>query len=408
MIAMGRKVMKELEKVRRYIYNCSKCGVCVSKVTGEVPYVCPVKESTAGFDYFSSRGKTVIAQGLLEGAISPSAKLAEVIYSCTLCGNCMTQCGSINQDTGEALVDTTKIVEALRADFLQNHPKWIDPAYRSILNSTRQYNNPWGLPRTAKEKWAKKMKLKNAQKEPAPVLLFIGCTMAASQELSTRARKAAEIMSTTNVDFAILGKDEPCCGSVQKRIGDVELAREMMEENINLFNRLGCEMIVTLCAGCANMLKNDYRETKEKLKPRVLHIVEFLPKLITEEKLQLVSKNSLKVSYHDPCHLGRHMGIYDPPRAILDALPGVDVIERPATKENTICCGAGGGMRIFESGSLAEQIGQTAIESAAQEGAEALVTACPFCEMNLDAASRSLNNQIPVYDIIDLVYEALK
>jgi len=408
MITMGRNVMKELEKVRRYIYNCSKCGVCVSKVTCEVPYVCPVRESTAGFDHFSSRGKTVIAQGLLEGAISPSAELAEAIYSCTLCGNCMTQCGSINQDTGEALVDTTKIVEAMRADFLENHPEWIDPAYRSILSSTRQYNNPWGLPRAAKEKWAKKMKLKNAQKEPAPVLLFIGCTMASSQELSTRARKAAEIMSTTNVDFAVLGKDEPCCGSVQKRIGDVELTREMMEENVNLFNSLGCETIVTLCAGCANMLKNDYRETKEKLKPRVLHIVEFLPKLITEEKLQLVSKNSLKVSYHDPCHLGRHMGIYDPPRAILDALPGVDVIERPATKENTICCGAGGGMRIFESGSLAEQIGQTAIESAAQEGAEALVTACPFCEMNLDAASRSLNNQIPVYDIIDLVYAALK
>ena len=100
------------------------------------------------------------------------------------------------------------------------------------------------------------------------------------------------------------------------------------------------------------------------------------------------------------------MGIYDQPRVILNALPGVDLIERYATKENTICCGAGGGMRVFESGSLAEKIGQTAIESAAQEGAEALVTACPFCEMNLAAASRRLNNQIPVYDIIDLIYEA--
>jgi len=408
MITMGRKVMKELEKVRRYIYNCRKCGVCVSKVTGGVPYVCPVKESTAGFDHFSSRGKTIIAQGLLEGEIEPSQELAEVIFSCTLCGNCMTQCGSINQDTGEALVDTNKIVEAMRADFLENHPEWIDPAYESVLHSTRQYNNPWGLPRTAKEKWAKKMKLKNARKEPAPVLLFIGCTMASSQELSPRARKAAEIMGKASVDFAILGKDEPCCGSVQKRIGDLELASEMMEENVNLFNSLGCETIVTLCAGCANMLKNDYRETKEKLKPRVLHIVEFLPKLITEEKLQLVSKNSLKVSYHDPCHLGRHMGVYDEPRAILDALPGVDVIERPATKENTICCGAGGGMRIFASGSLAEKIGQTTVQSAIEVGAEALVTACPFCEMNLEAAARNPKNQIPVYDIIDLVYEALK
>ena len=405
---MGKESMYNLRKVSQSIYSCRRCGMCGNKVATGVPYICPVRESTPGFDHFYARGKTVIAQGLLEGEIEPSQELAEVIFSCTLCGNCMTQCGSINQDTGEALVDTNKIVEAMRADFLENHPTWIDPAYRSVLSSTRQYNNPWGLPRTAKGKWAKGMKLKNARKEPAPLLLFVGCTMASSQELSPRARKAAEIMSTANVDFAILGKDEPCCGSVQKRIGDVELAREMMEENVNMFNSLGCETIVTLCAGCANMLKNDYRETKEKLKPRVLHIVEFLPKLIQEGKLQLRGKHSLKVSYHDPCHLGRHMGIYDEPRAILDALPGVDVIERPATKENTICCGAGGGMRIFESGSLAEKIGQATLQSAIEVGAEALVTACPFCEMNLETAAKNPKNQIPVYDIIDLVYETVK
>ena len=382
--------------------------MCGNKVTTGVPYICPVKESTPGFDHFYSRGKTVIAQGLLEGEIETSQKLAEVIFSCTLCGNCMTQCGSINQETGEALVDTTKIVEAMRADFLQNHKEWIDPAYKNVLDSTRQYNNPWGLPRAAKEKWAKGMKIKNARKEPAPVLLFVGCTMTSGQSLSSRARKAAEIMSIANVDFAILGKDEPCCGSVQKRIGDVELAHEMMEENINLFNSLGCETIVALCAGCTNMIKNEYKQAEVTLKPRILHIVEFLPKLITEGKLHLRGNHSLKVIYHDPCHLGRHMGIYDPPRAILNALPGVDLIERYATKENTICCGAGGGMRIFESGSLAEKIGQATVQSAIEVGVEALVTACPFCEMNLDAAARSSNNHIPVYDIIDLVYETLK
>jgi Fe-S oxidoreductase len=405
---MGKESMHNLKKVSQSIYSCRRCGMCGNKVTTGVPYICPVRESTPGFDHFYARGKTVIAQGLLEGEIEPSQKLAEVIFSCTLCGNCMTQCGSINQETGEALVDTTKIVEAMRADFLQNHKEWIDPAYKNVLDSTRQYNNPWGLPRAAKEKWAKGMKIKNARKEPAPVLLFVGCTMTSGQSLSSRARKAAEIMSIANVDFAILGKDEPCCGSVQKRIGDVELAHEMMEENINLFNSLGCETIVALCAGCTNMIKNEYKQAEVTLKPRVLHIIEFLPKLITEGKLHLRGKHSLKVTYHDPCHLGRHMGIYDQPRAILNALPGVDLIERYATKENTICCGAGGGMRIFESGSLAEKIGQTAVQSAIEVGAEALVTACPFCEMNLESATRNPNNQIPVYDIIDLVYETLK
>jgi Fe-S oxidoreductase len=381
--------------------------MCGNKVKSGVPYVCPVKESTPGFDHFYSRGKTVIAQGLLEGALEPSPELAEVLFSCTLCGNCMTQCGSVDQDTGEALVDTTKIVEAMRADFLENYPQWLNPAYQSILNSTRQYNNPWGLPRTAKEKWAKKMQLKDAQKDPAPVLLYTGCTMPSSQSLSSRARKAAEILSRAGVDFAILGKDEPCCGSVQKRIGDRELASEMMEDNIELFNSLDCEKIVALCAGCANMLKNDYGQAQTELKPKVLHIVEFLPKLITEGKLQCKNEHLLKVAYHDPCHLGRHMGVYNQPRTILNGLPGIELIERAATRENTICCGAGGGMRIFESGTIAEKIGQAAVESAIHAGAEALVTACPFCEMNLEAAARNQDTQIPVYDIVDLVYETL-
>jgi len=381
--------------------------MCGNKVTAGVPYICPVREATPGFDHFYARGKTVIAQGLLEGAIEPSPELAEVIYTCTLCGNCMTKCGSVNQETGEALVNTSEIVEALRAEFLQDHPQWVDPADRSILASTRQYNNPWGLPRTAKEKWAQKLHLKSALKEPAPVLLFTGCTMASSKDLVPRARKAAQLLIAARVDFAILGKDEPCCGSVQKRIGDRDLARDMMEENIKLFNSVGCETIVTLCAGCTNMLKNDYKQAQQKLKPKVLPIVALLPKLMKEEKLLFKNTHPLKVAYHDPCHLGRHMGMYDEPRAILGALPGVEVVERLATRENTICCGAGGGMRIFESGVLAEKMGQAAVLSAIEVGAEALVTACPFCEMNLAAAARDLQDPIPVYDIIDLVHEAL-
>ena len=251
------------------------------------------------------------------------------------------------------------------------------------------------------------MGLKQAGKEPAPVLLFVGCTMASSQALSGRAKKAAQILQKAGVDFAVLGKDEPCCGSVQKRIGDPALAGAMRDENIRLFNRLGCTTIVTLCAGCSSMLKKEYADAPAKLEPRVVHIVEFLPKLLQEKKLVLKKTASLRAAYHDPCHLGRYLGIYDEPRDILNALPGVTLLERTATRENTICCGAGGGMRVFESGVLAEQIGRAAVESAAATGAEALVTACPFCEMNLDAAAKNANSHIRICDIIDLVHEAL-
>ena len=113
------------------------------------------------------------------------------------------------------------------------------------------------------------------------------------------------------------------------------------------------------------------------------------------------------VCYHDPCHLGRHMGIYDQPRAVLRALPGLRLVERAATGKNTLCCGAGGGMRVFESGSRALEIARAAIVSARDAGAEVMVSACPFCEMNLSAASRTMPEAMPVFDIIDLVHTAV-
>ena len=399
---MAKSSMKALEKVRGYIYSCRKCGVCRYKMTGKVPYVCPVKKASPGFENFSSRGKIMLAQALLEGAIEPSAGLARAAYSCTLCGNCMTQCGATDQDTGKPLVDNTAVVEALRADLLLESPGLVDEAYHRVLASSRQYGNPWGMPRSARSKWAKNLKLKDAQKEHADVLLFTGCTMALNPQLSQRAQKAAAILKAARVDFGILGASEPCCGSVQNRIGDRDLASDMIKKNIALFNGLGCAAIVTLCAGCCNMLSKEHTG----LAPKVYHLVEYLARLVKDNKIAFTGKKELTVAYHDPCHLGRHLGIFNPPRDILRALPGITLVERAATRENTICCGAGGGMRLFDGGALAADMGREALDAALSAGAQAMVSACPFCETNLETAAQGLDSQMPVYDIVDLVYDA--
>ena len=402
---MGKQEMKDLSLVSHFIYNCRKCGLCGSKFTARVPYVCPVKESTGGFEHSTARGKIILAQGLLEGAIRPSRELAEIIYTCTLCGNCQIQCGSIDNSTGLPLVDTTRVIEAMRADLLREHPELVDQAYQTMFNSTRQYDNPWGLPRTVKERWAKGLFLKDARKEPHEVLLFTGCTIPSNPALGARARKAALILKKAGVDFAVLGKNEPCCGSVQKRVGATDLAQEMMKRNVTLLNSLGSSAIITLCAGCYHMLKQEYQTGETPLKPKVYHFVEFLSHLIKKETLSFKKKKTLTVTYHDPCHLGRTMRIFEPPREILKALPGITLVERVATRENTICCGAGGGMRLFGGGILAEEIGKAAVLAARDAGAEAVVTACPFCELNLDAAARQLGFPLAVYDITDLVSE---
>lgn len=399
-----------MHAVKKFIYNCRKCGACVGKVTTRVPYVCPVREATPGFEHFSARGKIIIAQGVLEGSIEPSQTLADAAYSCTLCGNCVLQCGAIDQETGKPLVDTTQIIEALRADLLESYPELIDRDYKTVLTLTRTYDNPWGVPRSTKGKWATELGLKDAQKERAAVLLFTGCTVASNPALLERAKKAAAILKIAGVDFAVLGQHEPCCGSVQKRIGDGGLARQMMGKNISLFNTTGCDTIVTLCAGCYSMLKQEYQEgaADTKLNPAVYHFVEFLEKLIRQQKLSFCRGKLLTVAYHDPCHLGRHMGVYDPPREILRNLPGVKLVERAANRESTLCCGAGGGMRIFADGACAVDIGLRAVEAARLAGAEALATACPFCELNLNAAAQKIDSLLPVYDIIDLVADCLE
>ena len=401
-MTMTKSSMKELEKVRGYIYSCRKCGVCRYKMTGRVPYVCPVKKASPGFENFSSRGKMLLAQALLEGQIQPSAGLARAAYSCTLCGNCMTQCGATDPDTRKPLVDNTAVVEAMRADLLRECPDLIDEAYRRVLAQTRQYGNPWGMPRSARGKWAKGLKLKDAQKEPVEVLLFIGCTMSLNPELAVRAKKAAAVMQAAGVGVGILGAAEPCCGSVQKRIGDRELAEEMIEQNTALLNGLGSSVIITLCAGCCNMLKTEYAG----LTPKVYHLVEYLARLVKDQKIALTKNQQLTVAYHDPCHLGRHLGVFNPPRDILKALPGITLVERTATRENTICCGAGGGMRLFEGGAFAQDMGREAVRAARAAGAQAIVSACPFCETNLETAAQGLEAPMPVYDIIDLVYDA--
>lgn len=398
----------ELKKVSSFIYNCRKCGMCGNKTSDTIPYVCPVKEHTAGFEHFYSRGRLVIAQGLLENQIIPSQELADIVYACSLCGNCTEQCGMTDPRTGLPLVDGARVIEAMRADLYRTHPEYLAKGYHRALSATRQYDNPWESPRLKKQKWPQGIKLKNAQKEPVDVLLFVGCTIPSNPLLVDRARKAAIILKQAGIEVGILGKNEPCCGSVQRRIGAVDLFHEMMERNIRFLNSLECDMIVTLCAGCYHTLKKDYASADEKLSPKVYHMVEYLSQLIKERKMAFAGKQSIRVAYHDPCHLGRHMKIFDPPRFVIENLSGVTLTERSSTKENTICCGAGGGMRLLAEGDLAEKIGKEALVSALDAGAEGLVTACPFCEINLETASQRYDIMLPVYDIVDLVSEAIK
>jgi len=212
-------------------------------------------------------------------------------------------------------------------------------------------------------------------------------------------------LEAADVDFGIVHPDEWCCGSIFFRTGVWNLARELASHNLEVLKASGAKKVVIHCAGCFRTIAKDYVELFGKLPFEVVNAVDLIRDLLKEGKLKL-EKANVKVTYHDPCHLGRHMGIYEAPREILKMMPGVKFVEMKRIRDASWCCGAGGGVK---SGfpELAVEIAKDRIKEAEETGADYLVTACPFCIMNLQDAKEALGSKIRVLDIVELVADNL-
>jgi Fe-S oxidoreductase len=261
-------------------------------------------------------------------------------------------------------------------------------------------------PRAAREKWAKKKKVKDASKEKVEVLYYPGCTASYDPIIQPVAGWLTEVLKAADVDFGILGKNEVCCGSTILRVGDQDSFQKVRAKNVESLNSTSAKVIVTACAGCFSTLTHEYTGA---LNAKVKHIVEFVDELIQEGRLKFTKSLDLDVTYHDPCHVGRYCDIYDPPRNILKALPGVTLKEMERIREWSWCCGAGGGCRTAFPEDIAGFAAEKRLEEAFETGARTLVTACPFCEQNLGENAKRTYDQygIEVKDILDLVYHAL-
>jgi heterodisulfide reductase subunit D len=208
------------------------------------------------------------------------------------------------------------------------------------------------------------------------------------------------------VDFGILGDEEVCCGSVLLRVGLRELAGELVRHNIEQINALGVETVVTSCAGCYKTFSQDY-PAFGALNARVLHSSQFFMELIQQGRLRPSMSTKLKVTYHDPCHLGRHGRVFDAPRDLIAALDRIQLREMPRNRENAWCCGAGGGVRsAFPE--WARETSRIRVQEAIQTGADTVVTACPFCLQNLSAGLQAEGSRLRLMDLTDLVVSALK
>jgi Fe-S oxidoreductase len=246
-------------------------------------------------------------------------------------------------------------------------------------------------------------KKQNPRREGTEMIVYFPGCMATFRTKNT-AKSTIELLRKAGVDFKLLGKDEWCCGSVLLRTGEQEGAKKTAEHNIQAFKNTDADEVVTSCAGCFRTLKKDYQDLFGDQDFEVQHIVEFIKKLVEEGKLKF-SKTDLKVTYHDPCHLGRHSKVYEEPRDILKSIPGVELIEMQRNRANARCCGAGGGVASAFKG-LAEDMADSRIKEALETKADVLVSPCPFCVYALKGGAERLNVDIKVMDLVELLNDA--
>ena len=398
---------KTLEDYRDSIWGCARCNWCQNHwgwnvKSAEYSEICPAFHEFRIFPY-SGMGKMHMARGLLEGDYSyeDAPELLEFLYTCTTCGACEMNCQRL-QDK-----EPLQVNETLRAQLVRDGIGPM-PEHKRLIKSVKNYDNPWMQPRTQRDRWARKVGIKDAAREQAEVLYFVGCTSAFDNTLWRVAQNTARILMAAGVDLGMLGKQEICCGSPIARIGDRETFLPLARRNIELLNATGARDIVTFCPGCYRALRYDYAQVPDApaLQPRVYHAAEYFDKLIDDGALQFNPVSSMRVTWHDPCHLGRHCGIYDPPRRVLEAIPGIELVEMERIKDQSWCCGGGGGVRTafmdFAQKTAAKRIGE-----ARKTGAEAIVTACPFCEQNIGDALDAMDDAMQLFDLTDLMVRAL-
>jgi len=409
MMSIKKIYEKNLEDYREQAWGCSRCNWCQNQwgwnvKSSKFSEVCP-EFKYSRIAAYSAMGKFHIMRALLEDDFDFSESpqtLTDIVYRCTSCGACEMNCLRLNEK------EPLKAAEALKTKLIEVGLGPL-PAHKELLKSIVNYDNPWKQPRSQKAHWAEGLNLKNAAEQQCDVLFFAGCTPALDPSLKHDVVNSAKVLKACGVDIGILADKEVCCGSPAIRLGDRETFFPMVKKNLETFRQAGVKEIITQCAGCYHALKYDFPEVPgiNGMDIEVYHVTEYLDRLLKQGRLKFSREVPLTVTWHDPCHIGRHCGIYEEPRNILKAIPGITLVEMERIKDQTWCCGAGGGVKAAFP-DLATKTAKERLEEARETGAQALVTCCPYCEQNFRDSLETEEDGLLIYDLTDLVLKAME
>jgi Fe-S oxidoreductase len=409
---------------------CCRCSACkfipMQKVNGsDYSYACP-SIARYNFHAYSGGGRMNIGTAAVKNGMNYTDKLLDIVYNCQLCGACDISCKYAMD------MEVLEPISEFRMQCVEDGKT--NPALHKAVASMKKTGSM--VPVKGKRgDWATGLKVKDAAKEKVDVLYHVGCLTSYDKDMQKLAKATVKILDKAGVNFGIAGNAEICCGGRAHQMGYREDFLSQAKKNMAMIKKSGVKTLVTGCADGYEAFKVLYDKYELKGDLEVLHISEYIDKLIKDGKLKPRKKVAMSVTYHDPCRLGRlgepwtHWkgkkvpgdrfvfdppkpyrrganGVYEPPRDVIKSVPGVKLTEMIRIKEYSWCCGAGGGVSDSNP-AFATWTAQKRIDEAVSTGAEAIVTACPWCEKTFNEAIKESGSNLKVYDIVELVEKAI-
>ncbi len=385
------------ESILDVVTNCVKCRFCLA--------ACPLFDITEGWHSQGAAGIICSLYTALRWGAEGEFKetLRNLLFSCTTCKKCVLAC----QETSVG-VDLLDAICKGRQLFIEEMIGPM-PQQKKALEFSERYGNPYGMLPSERTEWMKGLGVPNFSRGAGlEVLLYIGCTAPHDSRVADVARAVIQLLKKAQVQLGIL-EDEVCCGCPAARLGEQLLFEDLTQENLNQFKSLGVKQIVTLSPHCFDTFINKY--PKEEMQGiKIQHYSQFLAELIEQERLVSRSGIEKKVTYQDPCYLGRHNDIYEEPRKVLNSIPGIELVEFRRCKADSLCCGGGGGRMWADFEAERERLANIRVREALDVGAEIIVTACPFCLINIEDGIKSVNveDSLKVKDLAELMLEAIE
>ncbi|MBC8442086.1 MAG: (Fe-S)-binding protein [Deltaproteobacteria bacterium] len=375
------EVIDEIKEAGGEIFKmCFQCGLCDA--------VCPWNKVRP----FSMR------KIIREAAFGLTEIEGEDIWRCTTCGTCPAQC-----PRGVKQIDVSVALRRVATEY-DVFPASVKSA-RTARASLISEGNPLQGERKKRADWAKDLSVKTYA-EGMEVLYFVGCYLSYDPRMKKVATATANILKKAGVEFGILGDQESCCGESIRKTGSEQVFKDLARKNIKTFIDNGVKKIIVSSPHCFHTFKNEYPEFMVNFE--IVHMSQYILELINDGRLSLKGEFPQRVTYHDPCYLGRHNNVYDEPRDLLKKIEGLELVEMEDSRKKSLCCGGGGG-RIWMDTPREDRFSDIRLKQARKVGAQILATACPYCITNFEESRLNLEyeNVLEVKDITEIISDML-